>query len=71
MGRVSKGVLCSVKGCSEKAVRSLSKDMLKRSGVCMELKEDVGSRVYLCRNHYREYKKSYRRNVWKFEKFAR
>jgi len=45
--------------------------MLKRSGVCMELKEDVGSRVYLCRNHYREYKKSYRRNVWKFEKFAR
>ncbi|MCC6039556.1 MAG: hypothetical protein LM565_01915 [Thermofilum sp.] len=71
MGRVAKGVLCSVKDCSEKAVRSVSRDMLERSGMKVELKEGVGGRVYLCRSHYKEYKKLYRRNVWKVEKFAR
>uniref|UniRef100_A0A7C4FCY8 Uncharacterized protein n=1 Tax=Thermofilum pendens TaxID=2269 RepID=A0A7C4FCY8_THEPE len=71
MGRVAKGVTCSVKGCSEKAVRSISRDMLEKSSMKVELKGDVGSRVYLCRSHYKEYKKLYRRNVWKVEKFAR
>jgi len=60
-----------VKDCSERATRSVSRDMFKRSGMKVELKEGVGSRVYLCKSHYKEYKKLYRRNIWRVEKFAR
>ena len=54
LGKVSKGINCSAKGCSESAVKSLSKNKLVGSGI-----EVVSERrVYLCKNHYKELKKS-------------
>ncbi len=54
MGKVSKGVKCSAKGCSESAVKSLSKNKIAGSDI-----EIAGERrVYLCRIHYKELKKS-------------
>ncbi|ABL77707.1 hypothetical protein [Thermofilum pendens] len=71
MGRVSKGVECSIKGCSGQAERSISRDIFEKSKVGLELKEGVGDRVYLCKTHYKEFKKSYRKNVWRIERFSR
>ena len=56
MGRVKKGQPCSVKRCSEPAVRSLSpsySSYLVRAGI------DVAesSRLYLCESHYKRLKK--------------
>ena len=54
MGKVSKGVSCSVSGCSNNAVRSLNADKVKQAGL------DIGSgskRAYLCNDHYKEWKK--------------
>ena len=54
MGRIDKGVKCSVSGCSKDAVRSLSTEKAKSAG----LNVDSGpKRVYLCRDHYKEFKK--------------
>ncbi|HDI42303.1 MAG: hypothetical protein DRN03_01630 [Thermoplasmata archaeon] len=53
MGRVSKGVKCSVVGCDQPAVRSLSSDKVIRAGLNVER----GRRAYLCREHYKEYKR--------------
>jgi hypothetical protein len=52
LGRVEKGIRCSVEGCDEKAERSLGKE--KISG--LKLKAGT-SRIYLCKKHYKEYKK--------------
>lgn len=53
MGRVAKGAKCSVSGCDKSAVRSLSAAKVNSAGL------DVGSgkRAYLCKEHYKEYKK--------------
>lgn len=53
MGRVAKGVKCSVTGCSNDAVRSLQTDRVKNAG----LKVDEARRTYLCKEHYKEFKK--------------
>ena len=57
MGRVKKGVRCSVVGCENEAVRSVSPEQM--AGVGLE----VGSvrRVYLCEEHYKFYKKRKRK----------
>jgi len=53
MGRIAKGVKCSVIGCDEQAVKSISAQRIPQS-----LKVDVTrGRAYLCRKHYKEYKK--------------
>ncbi|MCD6126473.1 MAG: hypothetical protein J7J19_05695 [Thaumarchaeota archaeon] len=53
MGKIAKGVKCSVVGCDEQAVKSISVQKLPPS-----LKVDVTrGRAYLCRRHYKEYKK--------------
>ena len=54
MGKVSKGILCSVEGCSREAVRSLPADKVEAAG----LKVKGSRRVYLCKEHYKEYKKA-------------
>jgi len=54
MGRVSKGVLCSVDGCSREAVRSLSAAKVEEAG----LKVKGSRKVYLCKEHYKEYKRA-------------
>jgi len=54
LGRVDKGVKCSVTGCGREAVRSLSAVKVKSAGL------NVGGserRAYLCKEHYKEYKK--------------
>ncbi len=54
LGRIDKGVKCSVSSCGREAVRSLSSQKAKSAGL------NVGSgekRAYLCREHYKELKK--------------
>jgi len=51
LGRIDKGVKCSV--CGKEAVRSLSTDKVKTAG----LKVGSDKRAYLCKEHYKEYKK--------------
>ena len=53
MGRVAKGVKCSVVGCDKEAVRSLSREKVSAAG----LKVEGTRRSYLCKDHYKEYKK--------------
>jgi len=57
MGRVSKGTLCSVNGCGKEAIRSLSIAKVEEAG----LKVKGARRAYLCKEHYREYKKAIRK----------
>ena len=52
MGRIGKGTKCSVAGCDEDAVRSVSVAKAKSAGLNVE-----GRRFYLCKEHYKEYKK--------------
>ncbi len=53
MGRVGKGVKCSVVGCDKEAIRSLSREKVSAAG----LKVEGTRRSYLCKDHYKEYKK--------------
>ena len=53
MGKISKGTTCSVKGCKEEAVRSIDIGRVKQAG----LDAEGAKRAYLCKEHYKEYKK--------------
>ena len=53
MGRITKGVTCSVKNCDKDAVRSIAREKASAAG----LKVEETKRSYLCRDHYKEYKK--------------
>jgi hypothetical protein len=53
MGRIDKGAKCSVSGCGIEAVRSLSGEKVRAAG----LKVGNEKRAYLCKVHYKEYKK--------------
>jgi hypothetical protein len=54
MGRIAKGVKCSVSGCAKDAIRSLPAAKVTEAGL------NVGSerRAYLCKEHYKAYKKA-------------
>ncbi|MCW4046475.1 MAG: hypothetical protein NWE99_02790 [Candidatus Bathyarchaeota archaeon] len=54
MGRIEKGVKCSVSGCSREAVRSISSGKARSAGLNVNSNE---KRAYLCREHYKEFKK--------------
>ncbi len=54
MGRIDKGQKCSVSGCGREAVRSISAAKVKAAGLNVSVKD---KRVYICREHYKEYKK--------------
>lgn len=56
MGKIGKGATCNVEGCSEEAVRSVSVPKAKAAGLDVE-----GRRAYLCKEHYKEYKKGSRK----------
>ena len=58
MGKIEKGVGCSVSGCTEKAIRSVSVARAERAN----LKVGDSRRVYLCEAHYREFKKRSRKD---------
>ncbi len=56
MGKVEKGVTCSVNGCEGSADRSMS---LTKAKMSPDLDLDNSKkRVYLCREHYKDWKKS-------------
>ncbi len=57
MGKIAKGVKCSVEGCNQRAVRSVSyieASVLGDEGLKLN---SNGRRVYLCEQHYKLYKK--------------
>ncbi|MEK6920090.1 MAG: hypothetical protein AABX62_03485 [Thermoproteota archaeon] len=58
MGKVAKGVKCTVTGCSENAIRSISPEDISKAG----LKVSSQGRGYLCKNHYKELKKKLRKD---------
>lgn len=66
LGRVAKGVKCSVVGCDNDSVRSLPRDKVSSAG----LKIGETRRAYLCREHYKEYKKGSKKDKklekWRF-----
>jgi len=58
LGRVAKGVKCSVSGCGKEAIRSLSAAKVRSAGLNVSGSE---RRAYLCKAHYKEYKKKTRK----------
>jgi hypothetical protein len=58
MGRVSRGIQCSVKYCEEDSVKSVSKGRVAAADFDLETS---GRRVYLCKDHWKELKKATRR----------
>jgi hypothetical protein len=59
MGRIGKGTKCSVKDCWEEAVRSIDIGRVKQVGIDAE----GVRRAYLCKEHYKEYKKGNKKNT--------
>ena len=56
MGRVDKGVNCSVNCCENSAERSISGS---KASMASDLVVNTSNkRVYLCRQHYKEWKKA-------------
>jgi hypothetical protein len=56
MGKINKGVSCSVQGCEERGERSITST---KAMMAPDLDLDLsGKRAYLCRSHYREWKKA-------------
>ncbi|MDP9197128.1 MAG: hypothetical protein M3O24_01010 [Thermoproteota archaeon] len=56
MGRVQKGIQCSVQGCDNSAERSISSS---KASMAVDLVINTSSkRAYLCKQHYKEWKKA-------------
>ncbi|MGA2199037.1 MAG: hypothetical protein ABSG45_03780 [Nitrososphaerales archaeon] len=55
MGKIEKGISCSVTGCGNPGERSISRSQLAGSGLSAG---GEGRRVYLCHEHYKAWKKS-------------
>jgi len=53
MGRIDKGIKCSVIGCEATAIRSISMEKVESSG----LKVEGDKKAYLCEEHYKEFRK--------------
>ena len=53
MGKVSKGVPCSVEGCEAPAVKSVSHEEVSRAGISLR----GPGRAYLCREHWKQFKR--------------
>ncbi|MEM3578884.1 MAG: hypothetical protein QXL54_01500 [Candidatus Bathyarchaeia archaeon] len=68
MGKIGKGVKCSVVGCGREAARSLSVEKVKMAGLSVSSNE---RRAYLCESHYKEFKKRTKRErkieQWRFK----
>lgn len=54
MGRIAKGEKCNITGCGKEAVKSLATEKVAKTG----LKVGTQKRTYLCKEHYKEYKKA-------------
>jgi len=55
-GNEAKGKNCSVKGCSEIAIRSLSENKWKKyvESAGLQIYENKQRKIYLCKNHYKD-----------------
>jgi hypothetical protein len=58
LGRVDKGIKCSISGCGSQAIRSISAARVRSAG----LSPGSERRAYLCKEHYKEYKKKTKRD---------
>ena len=68
MGKISKGIKCSVQNCLENAARSLPLERFNQvRNVNLKLKPDVRNRVYLCEKHYKMIRKELKK-IRKIEK---
>ncbi|HVB12474.1 MAG TPA: hypothetical protein VNE86_05025 [Nitrososphaerales archaeon] len=54
MGKVGKGVNCSVSNCKNPAERSISREQIGSSGLSVS----GDRRAFLCHDHYKIWKKS-------------
>jgi hypothetical protein len=54
VGRIEKGVKCSVSGCGREAARSISANKVKAAGLSVSSRE---KRAFICKEHYKEFKK--------------
>jgi len=54
MGRIDKGINCTVQGCKNVAERSLSLEQVSKSSLMVD---NTSRRVYLCHEHYKQWKK--------------
>ena len=54
MGKIERGIECSITNCKANAVRSIAAGKVTATG----LKTDAERRAYLCKEHYKEYKKA-------------
>ncbi len=57
MGKVDKGINCSVEGCDAPAARSVSVSRITKLNLSFKIKGSRG-RAYLCKEHYKEFKKA-------------
>jgi len=57
MGRISKGIKCSVEGCDLSAVKSVAIARILELNLNFKVSGSRG-RAYLCREHYKEFKKA-------------
>jgi hypothetical protein len=66
-GASSKNKKCSIKGCNEVAIRSLSENKWKKyvDNADLNYIENRQHKIYLCKNHYRDVNK-YRKSQEKF-----
>jgi len=60
LGKVGKGIKCSVSGCGEDAIRSVSAEEASKSG--LKVTTTTG-RSYLCKKHYKEMKKKTKKDT--------
>ena len=54
MGKIDRGTTCSITGCEANAIRSIAAGKVAGAG----LTTDAERRAYLCKEHYKEYKKA-------------
>ena len=59
MGKVDKGIVCTVKDCSNQAERSISESRLKQGSLSFL---EQGNNAYVCKLHYKQWKKSSKNN---------
>lgn len=59
LGKVSKGISCSVVDCHDKAIRSLPHSRVSKY---INVSSD-SRRVYLCETHYKELKKKSKKEI--------
>ncbi|MBS7655646.1 hypothetical protein KEJ50_04000 [Candidatus Bathyarchaeota archaeon] len=67
MGKVKKGVQCSVSNCNKPAVKSVSKEKLSEFKLSST---SMTGRAYLCEEHYKMFKKKTKKmkklEKWRF-----